>query len=461
MNNIKKVILSMDKEGTSNVYENLKEIIVVREDSIERYGKSYDIKKQYIIIAKELLEQYKDELKGLTSQNAIDKLWKDLKVIEYNYSSLIKEINIYQDENKKTEEFVVVYNDHDEVEKLADSYDEDDFVRKLSEKVEELSKTYNLSEIDEMRKLGLINVKDNKKELSETLKENKIKNFIVNHKTLSKVLAGAIVVTGIWGGYKLFSKNNSKDDNNNKQAIELTSITPTPTLYIDSSFIPTAQPTLSSEIVFEEPKEIVLKHENKNFPDYEYPENDQIIVKKFNGKSYYLGDTKHNLSFDNLFEKIRNKNMSSIGNLVQSNIEISDKGAYIYFENKFNDNLREKAYVQFFSMIGNQIVKKAYLDNNMDDIYGVKYYVRQSGMSVVDLIRDNNPVIAYINGEKEAIYFDELGKEAKEVVLQIAIANNCPTYNSIININGQDFTQDDISNIILDKWNELQYFKNK
>lgn len=447
MNNIKKVILSMDKSQKTNSFDNLKEIIVIRDNSVDRY--TSDLKAKYVTIVKELFEQYKNELKDLKINEAINKLGNDLNIINYNREDIIKKMIIYIDD-KDIVKYKAIYNGHEEELSVDECFDPDDFANKVSEKGKEFARIYGIESLSELKKLGLIEAEELNKKLNETMKENKIKNLIVNHKTVSGILAGAIAIVGIWGGAKLLSKHNNEE--NSSTQIEFFNEQPSiPPLYTELEEIPTIEPTMI-------PKEIAIKSENKIFPNYEEPNNNRIIVKKINGDNYYLED---NLSFDILFENYRNPNMSSVGNNVQSNISKEDSGAFIYFENKFNDNLIDKAYVKYFSMLGNEIIRNAYLENNMGISYGVDYYVRQSGVDVVRLIRDNKPLVVYINGEKQKIRFDELSVEAKEVVLQIAIANNCPTYKDTIEYNNEIINQDDISNIIINKWNELEYSKSR
>ena len=179
--------------------------------------------------------------------------------------------------------------------------------------------------------------------------------------------------------------------------------------------------------------------------------SDTILIEKLNGEQYEIYDENYNSS-ETLIE-IRNQNMSSVGNYVQSYIPIKDKGIYIYHENIFNNNLRDKAFVKYFSMIGNQIIKSAYED---DYFRGIVDNAVKSAEDVVSLIENNEPLEVYICGERQFIYFDELSHEAKEMVLNIAWTNNLPLSN-IKTYNGH--TQDDISDIILNKANELDMIK--
>ena len=442
MNNIEKVILSMNKSSKENNFANLEQIVVVRENSIERYNKN--IREQYVLIIKELLEQYKEELNGLEISDSINKLWKELNVIEYNRNELLQKMILYIDENNIVK-YKAIYDNHYEEVKKDDCLNEEDFHNKISEKGQVFSKIYGIESLDRLKKLGLIEAEEIKKDLDEVITENKIKNFVVNHKVLSGVIASAIALVGIWGGIKLFSKKDRVIEHNNEQ-IEYATEQPTPTVY-NEEVIPTLAPISI-------PKEIIIESEDILFPNHEEANDNRIILRSFNGKSIYLEDEFSN---DTLFQQYRNPNMSNIGNNVQSNINLDDNASYIYFENKFNSNLIDKAYVKYFSIIGNEIIKNAYLHKNMGINYGVDYYVRQSGLDVVRLIRDNESLVVYINGEKKYISYSDLSDEAKEVVLQIVIANNCPTYKDIIDYNGNLYNQDQISQIILDKWDELEY----
>ena len=104
-------------------------------------------------------------------------------------------------------------------------------------------------------------------------------------------------------------------------------------------------------------------------------------------------------------------------------------------------------------MIGNQIIKSAYED---DYFRGMIDNSVKSAEEVVRLIENDEPLEVYICGCEDYICFSELSNEAKEVVLNIAWTNNLPLTNTIT-YNGN--TQDDISDIILDKANELGMIK--
>ena len=461
-NEIKKILLQVENKT-------LKGLVVIRENEIKTYGygkiSNEELLNEYSNLISELKEQNKDELKDLTGQEAVNKLYI-LGKLEYSSAKIITKITNHIDASENPVKFIVNSTEGQEEIKLADCYDEKDYMSKLKDKLVEMCNTYNIeldSEdditnefFDNLEKLGLYEDKQEgkivekaspvakEKSKKEVLNDAKIKNFVGNHKVLSGLIAAGILFTLIKvpGCHKIINKlNNTKDgknDNNIEEQMD----------YVVEE-LPTVEPLeYFSEIAF------------LDMDEYKDIDSNTVLVEKINGKQYDIYDDYY--SNTETLNEIRNKNMSEIANYIQSiNLDyvpdrhkpIRKNGMYIYHENLFDYDLRDKAYVKYFSMIGNQIIKSAYED---DYFRGMIDNSVKSAEEVVRLIENDEPLEVYICGERQCLYFSELSREAKEMVLNIAWTNNLPLTNTIT-YNGN--TQDDISDIILDKANELGMIK--
>ena len=460
-NEIKKILLLMkgiDLDG----------IIVLRDESIKKYEgvSNAKLKKEYSNLIQELKEQYKTELIDLNEKEVVNKLYS-LGKIEYQDAKTITKITNYLDSDEKPIKFVLdTVNGQEEI-KFDDCFDESDYYSKFKEKLVLMCNAYDIkletstdlndSLIEKLKKADLLETKKEEKEIEKnfyntcevkedevTVGGSKIKNFVVNHKLISGLIAAGVIglVLSIPGCSK---KNNNKVNNedyssNNDKIYEEISFEEEPVIEV----IPTVEP-------LEYFQEIAYVNEESIFPCYIETSDRNLIALEYDGRSYDISDYYYG-NIDNLIAT-RNENMSNVANYIQSNIKIRDKGIYIYHENLFNSNLRDKAFVKYFSMFGNQIIKNAY--QNKD--YGlVVNNAVMSDEAVIELINDNLPLEVYIHGERQEIYFNELSHDAKEIVLNIAWTNNLPLNKEIV-LSG--YNQDDISNIILEQADMLNMIR--
>ena len=411
MENIKKIILSLNEDGK------IKRMVVVGEDKIERYSRKNlsndEIMRIYTNYVNILKNQYKIQLDGLnTDKEQVNKL-ASLGVIERN------------------EHFF----DYDEPEN--DNEVEDNYVE-----------------------------------------SSKIKNFIVNHPYISAAIVTGATFVIVHSGIKLAKKNYNTKDNKNKTTMELQ--LPEETKKPEFEFVQetkapriTPKHTVTSKTTVK-PKDTSSKisflYHNSNFT-YPEPSSNKILMRKVNGEEYF----SFNDNLESLME-IRNYNMDSVANKVQSDIEIDNDGMYIYYENLFNDyDIKDKAFVKYFSRFGNQIIKCAYQDNNFDLELGVNKFAKQSCYDFIRYVRDNEPLSVYIDDIKQDIYYSELSKDAKEAVLNIAVANYTAlnSYPELykddpdreesliieINYKNEEITKADVLDIIINAYNELHLTK--
>ena len=443
-NNIKKIIISLTDL-------NIKGMIIVREKSIEKYGydkEELNIKKIYSKAVLDLIK-LNDNLKGETDDETVNNLYKE-GLIEVTDRKVLTGIII-----KDSDEFTVESNQGSQTFKSIDFYDEDDFFTEYQKYVDLLCKEYNLSyeelvSMNVIKDLSKNDYKDNDKESKfdenkyneeyEENQESKINNFFIQNKTLLKrLLAGGVVLSLIGIGGCHILKHKGSKSNNSYESIEEVVLNPTIT---------------PSPI--EKSKYIYIENEENILPYYQEPESTSVILKKINGEKSY---SPFMYSMEDLFD-IRNAEMSCVGNKVQSNISLEGDGTYIYFEN-ICPNLADKdvAYIKYFSMIGNEIIKNSYQKNNYNGTLGVADYSGLSSYEVVRLIENDEPLYIYINGERNNVRFSELSSIAKKIVLNIAWTNTLPLYKQGVDYNNVIYTQDNISDIIINRYEDLDMIK--
>ena len=476
MEKIMKVIMSFNDDKT------IKKIIVVTENQIERYTSDSLSKEELINIynqcIKELVNDYKEELNGLSQKEKLNKL-VELKLLERNENNLIVNLTESEDPVKFTVQYENGQKEYNE-----NDMDTEEYMSKYSEILKLILETYGIKAndsdeiISKLEKLGLYSEYKEKK----TLPDNKISNLSVREKWLLGILGTGVVAAIVYGGIELL-KNNHNDDNHDKNTIELQSVeTPTPTPYDNveeveylvfeqPTVVPTPEPTPFIPTPTPYVKEIYIANEENIFPNYVEAEDKSIVIKETNGFSFYGNNDDLNHAIE-----IRNQNMDSLENHIQSNIDINDKGYYIYFENMFNESdIEDKAFVKYFSMFGNQIIKCGYVDNNFGGNTGVNNYSIMSCMEVVHRIRDNHPITVYINGEERKIYYSNLSNKAKNAVLNIAwsnytVLNSNPELYKLsdmeeevnipeIHYDNEVLTKSDIADILTAAYEELSMIK--
>jgi len=429
--NVKKIILNI-------VEKKLEGIVVIREDKAYIYGYGKESAKDlkdihYSEAAFNLRNQFSEELEGLTDQQAINKLVSMEYIIVTDQYFPLKLIV-----SEEPQMYKVVYPDNTFEVSIDDFESEEEYNKSLNDIINNMVTIYK-EELEELAESGLITKEEVLKEsLEDTLEENGVSNFFVrNKRLLSGILIGAIL-TGVGIGLTRCSKPKSPktptkvEDNVDENVIEM----------------PTVEP-------MEIRKRIQLYNEDSTFSNYNDPE-EYVVAREVNGETYYQSDC---LVWDELMD-LRNMEISSIQNKIQSGIPLEGHGTYIYFENLFSNlSLRDRAFIKYFSMMGNEIIKGGYQTKNINGQNGVKTYAALSSSEVIRTIRDDVPIRAYLDGEYTEISFSSLSKEARYVVLNLAFINNVPLENHEFSYHGETLTTDNINDIILYKSEELDYVK--
>lgn len=465
-NEIKKIILSVD--------DSFKGMVVVSTNSIKAYGygkiSDIDLKKEYTKCVKSLIAE-NESLKEMSLQDVVNKL-RDDGIIEVTNKELVTKITTYEEEEGKLAKFIMTTTSGEKEFKVDEHYDKDDLLDELIKRLEDLADTYDIefskdiTSDDIFKKLKALGIyerkiahkkadelgtEDDDKDDDKELLSTKIKNLVVNHKGITALaVAGVLALTGssLYGcGKKDYE--NTEDMHNNLVTLE-----PNPFVLSDELFTPIPSPTpVPTEIPDLTEDEIdyfdEISYDNGYlipFTHYDMICNDKLISKKINGNG---NKTLNYVTMDDLIET-RNFDMSNIANYIQSGIPYDDKGTLIYFDNMFC-NERDKAFVRYFSMIGNEILYNANKLNNFSGNKGVNDFVNYSALEVVRLIRDDNALPVNIFGQEEYIHFSELSFDAKKAVLNIAWANVLPLNSQIVFQGENAYNQDDISTIILEK----------
>ena len=444
---IKKIILTKNNTGLIG-------FVVITNNGIKHYGygelSNDEVLSEYSKIIIELKDQQKDKITGLGDQKAINKLYRE-GFLEYSEKDFIKSITCYKNAAGDIDKFDVKYNNSQTTISLNDCFDEEDFLSKLTENMISMCNFYGITikkEEDLTNELleKLVNYGLLKNETEEDLKEEnsldddydediefdkssigcKIKNLIVKHKLISLLAGGTILclITTIPGCTK---KNDSKEKNGDYgvtispvEAVETkspefesaynqeTTVEEIPILdedYFHNS--PTVEPA-------EYRKEIYFDGEDKIFSDYSEPSSEDVLICELDGTEFT------NTTLDIMYA-IRKNNMEAIANNIQGDYELDKYPRYLYFENMLKKcELKDRAFVKYFSMIGNEIIKNAYV---YGDYKGIQDYAELSGLEVLKLIRDDVPLKVYLYGYEDEIRYSELSKKAKEVVLNIAWTN--------------------------------------
>ena len=443
-NEIEKIILTMDKG-------NIKGIIIKKKNSLERYGYSnkehVNLLEIYSKYVRELKLKNKKEMEGLSRQETVNKLYS-LNKIEYK-NNIIVNIKVF-DEGSPYERMVVVYDNKEEEIKLSDYENKNEYLKIKDERIKEISAEFNINK-DNLIRYGLIE-RENKFE--KVLKENKIRNFVIkNKRMLVGILTGVVTVTGIGVGIHKLSKREIKDVKPEKEVVmfvDTPSPKPTPnqtiitstntpevtlsptntpnnTIPVMETLTPpatkTPEPTNELPIMEQVTPPPTIKPKDIEICGLDFklvePLNNDVLARKNYGEFVYVKGINIEKILSSL-NKIREENMKYISKNLSDLSKDKDDLLIIYYENFIDNNLSDKAFIKYFSNIGNKIITSAY-EGCIDDI--IKYS-ELSNTEAIRLIKNNKPLEVIINGEKQELYFNELSNDAKEIIANISWNNN-------------------------------------
>ena len=493
-NEVKRIIVSLNKKNT------IEGIVVVTQDGIETYG--YNEEKNVEEIYKELIEslnvnkkEFKDIEKQLfenriivgTHKNVTVKVIKDKSAQKYSIEYANGEVTIvsFEDYSNIDEYNISLMNVLTEMCDLYGINYKNNYGKVIDENsLKQLKKMgfYSEQSIKE-QELEDVSFPEEAEEVVEEEIDDNGKKLKVNWKrVIALVTVGAIFGVGFSLGRSSLGKKAKKTNTviETNAPVDQNNVYYNPTLEPVITYTPA--PTATQYL-----EKIYFENQDNLFKNYVKPESGRVVIKELNkNKSdsiYQRGDGGYDFRYAYLFQK-RNENMEDIANAIQKineldeRVKIGDTQTLIYFENleQYKD-IREKAFIKYFSMIGNEILTSAY-NNNISGIYGANEYSKLSCSETLRLIWNDDVLSVYINGNHNYIRYSELSNETKEIILNLAwtnslVLNSNPeeyilrrdrledTNLPEVHYNGTWYTKQDIQNIITLKYNELEETKIK
>lgn len=449
-NKIVKINLNFDTDG-------VKSIVVVRENKIEtRTNPNY-----FLQVFASLFNEIRNsnsEYKNLSEEELKNKLQE--KGLLKEYSKLyIKNVQVDNDG-------ITIINSNDEKERI-DKASTEDYDNIYDSIIDSLRSYYG--DVD-FEKLGLL--VDNRKKEKNIKKENNdlkgVKNIKITKKMIALVTTGALLLMGASGyvGHLLTNRNSQKENHKSQNNIEweFTTPTPTPELItvtptVTATSLPTPTPTVqptptAPPIIYNQPE--------VSFTQLEDDPNSQVLaIEIYDGyvTPHEYSDSDFDCSIDNLVN-IRLQNTSDLASHINNpneNPDLITTGTFIFYEKFFQDQ-EDRAYIEYFSKIGNEIIYHAFYNNNMDT---AREYIQVANYEIVRCIRDLEPVKVNINGEERYVTYDDLTPNAKQLVLNIAYATSYALTSDNFEYNNEIIDKEDTQMIIIDANNILNNNRTK
>ena len=437
----------------------LESIIVVRENKIEtRTNPNYF--QQILANLFYEMRNSNSEYKNLSEEGLKNKLQE--KGILKGYSGLyIKNMQVDNDG-------ITILNSNDEEERI-DKASTEDYDNIYDSIIDRLRSYYG--DVD-FEKLGLFI--DNRQKEKNVKKENKdlkgVKNIKITKKMVALVTTGAVLLMGASGyvGHLLTNRNSQKGNDKPQNNIEWEFTTPTPspelitvTPTVTATPLPTPTPTVqptSTPTVQPTPTAtpIIYNQPEVSFTQLEDDPNSQVLaIEIYDGyvTPHEYSDSDFDCSIDNLVN-IRLQNTSDLASHINNpneNPDLTTTGTFIFYE-KFFQNEADRAYIKYFSNIGNEIIYQAFYNNNMDT---AREYIQVANYEIVRCIRDLEPVRVNINGEERYVTYDDLTPNAKQLVLNIAYATSYALTSDTFEYNDEIIDKEDTQMIVIDANNIL------
>ena len=449
-NKIVKINLNFDTDG-------VKSIVVVRENKIETLTNPNYFLQVFASLFNEIRNS-NSEYKNLSEEELKNKLQE--KGLLKEYSKLyIKNVQVDNDG-------ITIINSNDEKERI-DKASTEDYDNIYDSTIDSLRSYYG--DVD-FEKLGLL--VDNRKKEKNIKKENNdlkgVKNIKITKKMIALVTTGALLLMGASGyvGHLLTNRNSQKENHKSQNNIEweFTTPTPTPELItvtptVTATSLPTPTPTVqptptAPPIIYNQPE--------VSFTQLEDDPNSQVLaIEIYDGyvTPHEYSDSDFDCSIDNLVN-IRLQNTSDLASHINNpneNPDLITTGTFIFYEKFFQDQ-EDRAYIEYFSKIGNEIIYHAFYNNNMDT---AREYIQVANYEIVRCIRDLEPVKVNINGEERYVTYDDLTPNAKQLVLNIAYATSYALTSDNFEYNNEIIDKEDTQMIIIDANNILNNNRTK
>ena len=301
---------------------------------------------------------------------------------------------------------------------------QENFPENLKNVIRELKETYKTGNTAKLQEFEVF-----------SQKKKTIKNLKITKRGIAILLGASIALGAGFGVKKIVDKysNNSQYEQTDSSLDQEALNGIYQTEYVDNiDLLPEVVlpsiglPTLNKEVVAE------------IMPGYEFTHN--------------LGENTYDYSLANL-DMVSKGNFSDISDYVvnDGNIEFRTIGTKIYYDKLFTET-NDRVVIKYFSTIRNAIVEGTFKNKNLDE---VRHYVNLAASEIVKFI-NGSPIKASIDGQIVTVYYDDLTKEAKDLLLNMTFDMiSCLGYDNF-EYNGEIYDIQKTSEIISNEYNELK-----
>ncbi len=356
---------------------------------------------------------------------------KNFRVLVPGSKDIIKKLEIAKDY------FTVTKTNDEETFFLSDFESQPEYSEALDDIISEIKDTYAPISYSNIINSGIIQDKTYKKSLTEKVSDASlkskigIKNLWTNHKKLISVIGATTVITAsTYGAYKLGQNNKTPklDD----------TIDNIPDNYFEDSyqedvtnsdFYTTIEPDYEQPLPNpDEVNSMEVMDNQDNILPVETPSDMEVFINENKDYATDIANNLHN----------------------EENERPTDRKLSHYEE--YVTNPFEKAYVQYFSNISNELTQNYYdkvaqerLDANIID----------ANKEVVRCVLEDESVVCPVDGDYYDISFSELSPYSQELVLQVAQNIYLLLLDKTFEYNGITYDNDAVASLLSDKMYEL------
>ena len=348
---------------------------------------------------------------------------KNFRVLVPGSKDIIKKLEIAKDY------FTVTKTNGEETFFLSDFESRSEYVEALDDIISEIKDTYAPISYSNIINSGIIQDKTYKKGLGEKISDASLKvkmgisNLKINYKKIVSIgTAVALVGVGSYGIYKL-GQNSQKS---------------TPDSSIEDNYQ-------------EDPNNSFIEFE----PDYEQPvpNPDEVNSMEVINDAGEITPVEAPADMDQFFYESEDSAINIANNLHDSVNERPSESVLTHYEELVTDNPYEKAYVQYFSNISNELTQNYYdkvaqeqLDANIID----------TNKEVVRCVLEDGSVVCPVDGDYYDISFSELSPYSQKLVLQAAQNIYLLLLDKTFEYNGITYDNDTLSSLLLETYENVE-----
>ena len=352
---------------------------------------------------------------------------KNFRVLVPGKKDIIKKLEITKDY------FTVTRTNGEETFSLSDFESRSEYVEALDDIISEIKDTYAPISYSNIIDSGIIQDKTYKKGLGEKISDASLKvkmgisNLKINYKKIVSIgTAVALVGVGSYGIYKL-GQNSQKS---------------TPDSSIEDNYQ-------------EDPNNSFIEFE----PNYEQPapNPDEVNSMEVINNAGEITPVEAPADMDQFFYESEDSAINIANNLHDSVNERPSESVLTHYEELVTDNPYEKAYVQYFSDLFNDLTTsyqtstddktaKEQLDANIID----------ANKEVVRCVLEDESVVCLVDGDYYDIRFSELSPYSQELVLQAAQNIYLLLLDKTFEYNGITYDNDTLSSLLLETYENVE-----